>query len=32
VPRLCLCQACCAEGHAIARLTHGLPPRSEPAS
>jgi hypothetical protein len=22
-PRLCLCRSCCAEGHHIARLTHG---------
>ena len=26
VARLCLCRGCCSEGHAIARLTHGLPP------
>jgi hypothetical protein len=25
VPQLCLCGGCCSEGHAIARLTHGLP-------
>jgi len=25
-PLLCLCLDCCADGHAIARLTHGLPP------
>ena len=25
-PKLCLCLDCCADGHAIARLTHGLPP------
>jgi hypothetical protein len=23
--RLCLCLECCADGHAIARLSHGLP-------
>jgi hypothetical protein len=27
VPRLCLCMDCCSDGHAIARLTHRLPPR-----
>ena len=27
IPRLCLCLDCCADGHAIARLTHGLPPQ-----
>jgi hypothetical protein len=30
-PRLCLCLDCCADGHDIARLTHGLPPERDAA-
>jgi hypothetical protein len=31
VPRLCICLPCCAEGQAIARLTHDTPPSTHAA-